>query len=596
MTTQIPGKDAPLETTIKRASSSLSALGLELKETHWLNPAPDCWSVHLHSTRCPQLYTNGKGTTHKAALASGLVEFIERLSTDFLFAEYHLDPDQTTRGNDPQQSFYFFPNETYFPADCFNIKNNSISTCFNNSNQQLLSPELFELYNPEKELLFEHLLDNNLDLDDKPIIALPFVDTKNGYTCHFPVSLLNNLYVSNGMAAGNSSTECDAQAISEIIERHVKAIVIAKGISLPDVALKAITGSPRISKIISSLEACGFQIRVKDASLGGQYPVVCVQLIDGVCGGVYAAFGCSCRFETAVERTLTELLQGRTLDQLKQFQAPAHELSQVAEPLNLESHFIDSDGLLCWSMFKATPDFAATQWDFNGSTAEELKQLQKIIYSKGKNIYKAEYKHCSMYSSRIIIPTMSEIYPVEDLVWNNRNTGTELRSTLLKLDRLDHKEFEVLLFKINELALEDQLLVSQVIGVLFDTESSWYTMRMGELKALIYLALGDHHNSYEWCQWCIEFGELPLKKKRKFSLIYTLLGLTLKGHEFGEYDSILGHIYALNEIEMAKNIIAGDLKFAGVCFGNNWTEVSKGHKELLSIYNDLHQAKNNGLA
>ena len=60
----------------------------------------------------------------------------------------------------------------------------------------------------------------------------------------------------------------------------------------------------------------GFGILVKDASLGGQYPVMNVTLLNPGDQGCFSSFGAHPRFAIALERALTELLQGRALDAL----------------------------------------------------------------------------------------------------------------------------------------------------------------------------------------------------------------------------------------------------------------------------------------
>ena len=52
--THIPGKDLSLEETIDNATAVLQAMGLTVEPVSWLNPAPNCWSVHIQSTACPQ--------------------------------------------------------------------------------------------------------------------------------------------------------------------------------------------------------------------------------------------------------------------------------------------------------------------------------------------------------------------------------------------------------------------------------------------------------------------------------------------------------------------------------------------------------------
>ena len=54
----------------------------------------------------------------------------------------------------------------------------------------------------------------------------------------------------------------------------------------------------------------GFPVLVKDASLGGQFPVACVALMNPRTGGVFVSFGAHPSLAVALERSLTELLQG----------------------------------------------------------------------------------------------------------------------------------------------------------------------------------------------------------------------------------------------------------------------------------------------
>ena len=66
----IIGKDAALETSITTMQAKLAALGFHIEERSWLNPVADAWSVHIRDKDCPLLFTNGKGASKQAALAS----------------------------------------------------------------------------------------------------------------------------------------------------------------------------------------------------------------------------------------------------------------------------------------------------------------------------------------------------------------------------------------------------------------------------------------------------------------------------------------------------------------------------------------------
>ena len=88
----IPGKDASLEATIKTLQNKLQKLGFHIEERSWLNPVDGIWSVHIRDRDCPLLFTNGKGATRLACLASALGEFFERLSTNYFWTHYYLGP------------------------------------------------------------------------------------------------------------------------------------------------------------------------------------------------------------------------------------------------------------------------------------------------------------------------------------------------------------------------------------------------------------------------------------------------------------------------------------------------------------------------
>ncbi|MFP3616802.1 YcaO-like family protein, partial [Paraburkholderia sp. SIMBA_050] len=84
---------------------------------------------------------------------------------------------------------------------------------------------------------------------------------------------IENLYLSNGMSAGNTLAEAQVQCLSEIFERAVKREIIEGEVALPDVPAEVMAKYPGILAGIEGLEAQGFPVLVKDASLGGEFPV-----------------------------------------------------------------------------------------------------------------------------------------------------------------------------------------------------------------------------------------------------------------------------------------------------------------------------------
>ncbi|VAW69462.1 Ribosomal protein S12p methylthiotransferase accessory factor YcaO, partial [hydrothermal vent metagenome] len=402
--TFIIGKDRDLETTIESMQQKLLDLGIEIEEASWLNPVPNVYSVHIRDKDCGLMFTNGKGATAKACLASALGEYFERLSCNYFFADFYLG-EAFAKGE-----FVHYPNEKWFSFE-------------NTLPEGLMDPTLWDFYDPERLLKPQNLIDTNsiggaiggaasgVGAEGRGICAVPYTRQRDGQPVYLPVSIIGNLYVSNGMSAGNTPNEARVQSLSEIFERYVKNKIIAEGICLPEIPQQVIDRFPGIKQSIEELQAHGYHLRIADASLGGKYPVISVTLINPRDGAVFASFGGHPCFEVAFERTVTELLQGRSLDQLDGFQPPSFDLDEVADHHNLEIHFIDSSGLIAYDFFKNKADYEFADWDHNTSTEDEFAYCCRIIHEMGFDIYISDYNHLNVYACRIIVPGMSDIYP-----------------------------------------------------------------------------------------------------------------------------------------------------------------------------------------
>src|SRR3569833_393949 len=394
----IPGKDASLESTIETMQKKLQARGFQLNESSLLHEVDGIWSTHMKDNDCPMLFSNGKGATELAARASAYGEFFERLGTHYFWTHLYLGE---TRANRP---FVHYPQERWFAP-----------TADGKWPAELLNPELHAFYNPDGDIDGDVLVDLNSGNVARGICALPYTRLRDGAQTFFPVNIIGNLYVSNGMAAGYTMMEARSQALSEIFERHIKYRIISEGLCLPDVPEEVIARFPNIQAGIAGRRRAGFGILVKDASLGGRYPVMNVTLLHPHDQGCFASFGAHPRFEVALERALTELLQGRALDSLEGFPAPGFDQTEIADPQNLEIHFVDSSGVISWQFLRDTPDFDFVDWNFGTTTEEDYAWSVGALHAEGREIYVADFEHLGVYACRILVPGVSEIYPVEEL-------------------------------------------------------------------------------------------------------------------------------------------------------------------------------------
>ncbi len=562
--TFIPGKDAALEASIATMQEKLQRIGFTIEEASWLNPVANVWSVHIRDRDCPMLFTNGKGSSAKAALASALGEYFERLSTNYFWADFYLGK---TIAN---SNFVHHPSEQWFALD--------------GSGQLpagLLDESTLSFYDPESALDAHKLVDLNSGNEERGICALPYVRQSDGTTVWFPVNVVGNLYVSNGMSAGNTPTEARTQALSEIFERHR---IIAEGICLPDVPEAVIARYPHIEAGIQALRDAGFGILVKDASLGGEYPVMCVTLLNPDDQGCYASFGAHPRFEVALERALTELLQGRALDRLAGFSEPSFELEDVASPQNLETHFIDSSGPIHWDFLWSEPDHEFVDWNFSGTTQEECQYLLDRVYAEDCDAYIMDYEHLGVYACRIIVPEMSEIYQIEDLEWDNNSTGNAVREAILHLPTLQDEECTELFDTIEELGLDDHQPVAALIGLAPDANSLWADLRVGELKTLLALAMDDEDAIREGCQWIRHFEQISDERRRVYRCIEALLDMD----DVEGYSPNIGLLYGATALQQAQALLDGSLRFWGIEAPTLELHGCDTHQRLLAAYRKVH--------
>ena len=566
----IPGKDASLESTINTLQARLQALGFHIEERSWLNPVDGIWSVHIRDRDCPLLFTNGKGASRPACLASALGEFFERLSTNYFWTHYYLGPKVADRHHVhyPQEQWFEPGQDGSWPAG-------------------LLNPELHQFYNPLGSIDAASLVEFNSGNVERGICAIPYVRQRDAAVTYFPVNIIGNLYVSNGMSAGNTQAEARTQALSEIFERHIKFRIISQGICLPDVPEAVIARYPRIAAGINALRSAGFGILVKDASLGGQYPVMNVTLLHPEDQGCFASFGAHPRFEIALERALTELLQGRALDALAGFPAPGFDLEEVASSTNIEIHFVDSSGVIHWKFLGDVPDYGFCDWNFSNTTAEDYAWAVNRIHSEGRDIYIADFTHLGVYACRVLVPGMSEIYPVDDLEFENNSVGNSIREAILNLPDLDDDECSGLLDTLNESALADQRPVAAVIGLAADAGSFWSDLRVGELKTLLALAIGDEAATLEGCDWVRHFDQLNPQRRLVYACIESLINLADIG-DTGPYLDALRQLYGAGAVAQAHALIMQTDRFMGIPAPGLMLEGCEMHHKLLVAYDKVH--------
>lgn len=577
--TYIPGKDRPLEETIAKLSGILADLGMKVEIASWRNIVPNVWSLHLRDVQSALCFTNGKGATKEAALASALGEFIERLNCNFFYNDQYWGE---AIGN---AAFVHHPDERWFqpgPKDALP--------------REILDRHCRKLYDPEGELRASHLHDTNSGNVARGICALPFVRQSDGEVVYFPSNLIENLYLSNGMSAGNTLAEAQVQCLSEIFERAVKREILEGELALPDVPEAVLARYPAIVEGIRGLEAQGFPVLVKDASLGGEFPVMCVTLMNPRTGGVFASFGAHPRLEIALERSLTELLQGRSFEGLNDLPQPTFESQALMEPNNFVEHFIDSSGLVSWRFFSARADHDFVDWDFSSegadATAQEAATLFGILAERDLEAYMAVYEELGAPACRILVPGYSEIYPVEDLIWDNTNKALAVREDILTLHQLDDAALESLLERLDDTQVDDYTRIATLIGVEFDENTGWGQLTVLELKLLIHLALQQFEEAKEEVETFLQFNDNTLERGLFYQALNAVLEVEMDDElELADFEVNFRRMFGEERLDAALGSVSGEVRFPGLTPTSLRLEGLDKHLRLIDSYRKLHAAR-----
>lgn len=194
-------------------------------------------------------------------------------------------------------------------------------------------------------------------------------------------------------------------------------------------------------------------------------------------------------------------------------------------------------------MLRDDPDYPFTPWgmeeaavaalDREGRNREYERDLVEQFHEHGHDVYLADFTHLGLPACRILVPGVSEIYPIEELVERNNNRGLALLDYVQRLDRLSPAESAAFAEAIASLALDPLTPVSDVIGLCAGPESVWSGTRVGEIEILARL----HGHSQEpldpdeigmHLHWLAQVPPLPADRQQRYRAAHTLWEL---GHE-----------------------------------------------------------------
>ena len=176
---------------------------------------------------------------------------------------------------------------------------------------------------------------------------------------------------------------------------------------------------------------------------------------------------------------------------------------------------------------------------------------------------------------------------MDDLDFENNSVANEMREAILNLTDLDDDECTDLLASLNESSLTDQRPVAAVIGMAADAGTFWSDLRVGELKTLLALAIGDEAATLEGCDWIRHFDQINPQRRNVYACIESLINLADMG-DTGPYLDAMRQLYGAGAVSQAHALIMQTDRFMGISAPGLMLEGCEMHRKLLIAYDKVH--------
>ena len=526
--------------TINRIRSILGELGVLTVETEWKNSVEGFYSVSV-LIQDTSLTTNGKGTSYEYALASAYGELMERLQNQ---ATFRLGFDLSDEALH-YMNFYYAPDEIYQTMeDLINSKEDWLTKQMSRLSPIVDKRELFKLW-------------QSVSYEDIPadFMSLPYVNLRNNRISHIPIKMASKMYMSNGMCAGNTPEEALVQGISEILERVVNKQVIRDKVVPPEIRREYMANFPKIDAMLSSLESSGnFHVIIKDCSLNQDFPVVGVICINKNDQSYFVRFGAHPIFEIAIERTLTELLQGQDIHRMMGVREFSYKNEVYNNPENMMGILVNGSGIYPTEFFSGgyNDQFQGFGNPQGTSNKELLVYLVETLAKHGHDVFIRNVSYLGFPSFHIIVPGLSEIEEIDDVKsitdYSNYN---DLKRLIRNAGGFKGKEAKKILRLLRTLNYSSEVSVLELLQLpVSGNVFPWYYGNVHLFMMALYYQTEDLVNAYEvfnkfLSEMTFRGAELPVYQK----CVRDYLGAQVDQLDDENMLSILGAFYPYDIVQ-----------------------------------------------
>lgn len=391
-------KDVKPEVTVENLQRILKQVGIELKETWTESGIDNCYSVHVEIEGVYPFFTNGKGVTKALARASAYGEFIEQLQCGLFLYKF-----QSINRDAKMDLQNFAPDGKYMTAQELEETGDWMDYLIETYGSGLTRQKLVQLCK-----------DFSCSEGDE-IWTLPFYSLFEDKYVYLPAGFMLQLYAANGGCAGNTREEAWIHGLSEIMERRCTIDVVTSGQAAPKIPDEMIREFEAPAQILDAVRDSGlYDIQLFDFSNGNGYPVIAACIVNKQTHEYLINVAADPVFEIAVDRTLTECFQGRSIKRFLIgnkgiFQEEAPHIPRAHNLLNQIEH---ANGLYSVNFFADDDSCQRECTRFADrsqmSNKELIKYMLGLLKDTGKPVYVRNFSFLDFHSYQFIIPGYSE--------------------------------------------------------------------------------------------------------------------------------------------------------------------------------------------
>lgn len=522
-------KDADPLIVIGRVRRILTEqLGL-LPIESWLNSLEGFYSLNLRCARVP-IFSNGKGATRELALASAYGEFMERLQNLILYDTMRFAPDDLR-----YKGFFHAPDERLMSLEEV-LDDPGITALFPGGIQP-----------GERERILRALAGMTPPECPADFIALPFMNIRSGNVEHVPLPFLRVFYGSNGMCAGSTPAEALVQGLCEVLERYVNREIIQRRIAAPSVPEGYLSGYPEQYEMLQRIRgsrAC--RVTIKDCSLGQGYPVVGLTYIDTAKHAYFVKFGAHPAFEIALERALTELLQGRDLNTMTDLTEFCYYRADADPSKNLADIFAHGSGRYPAEFFSTEGDYAFAAFPRHNSNDNSsfLAYLLKITGRDDRAVLVRDVSFLGFPAFHAIIPGLSEICAFDPEEVERVSTMASARALIsARLCEAGPDELRGIVSTLKGNYFTNADSIAQLVNAPVGDSFPWKDIKTDLFCSMIHFRLGEPGKAHEHMKRFVSDIEADPPIIGYYRCARDYLGMVADGYPTNKAERILEGIY-----------------------------------------------------